>query len=242
MANTQTDSKTPNSTPDVYGLREEIDRLEAKIRDAEMAANAKLEEAAPLRTVMKWKAPERLYTQKGRRWYVTVAFITIIIIAYSALTGNYLLILALITLLILLYAMNAFPPRMIEHEITNKGLKTFDRIYTWNKIEGFWVSRREGQYVLNIDLLEESIGRMILLIDPKLSSEIVGEFVRRVDYINPGGTNQDFLSKLTEGKHMPLTEFLDVYGESEKLEEEEEEKENPPKASATPSPAPAKAK
>ncbi|MBN1331563.1 hypothetical protein JW978_01605 [Candidatus Dojkabacteria bacterium] len=218
MATKESDPKS--SEPDVSGLRAEIDRLEAKIRAAEMAANAQLEEAAPLQTLLKWKAPERLYTQRGRPWYVTVAFITVIIIAYSALTGNYLLIVALITLLILLYAMNALPPRVIEHEITNKGLKTFDKIYTWNKIEGFWVSKRAGQFVMNIDLFDESIGRMILLLDPKQASEIVGELVKRVDYINPGGTGQDIISKLTEGKHVPITEFLDIYGESEKLDKE----------------------
>ncbi|MBD3280199.1 hypothetical protein GF389_01585 [Candidatus Dojkabacteria bacterium] len=221
MADQKTDPKI--SGPDVNELRNEIDRLEAKIREAEMAANAKLEEAAPLRTVLKWKAPERIYTQKGRRWYVIVAFITIIIIAYSALTGNYLLILALITLLILLYAMNVLPPRIIEHEITNKGLKTFDKIYTWNKIVGFWVSKREGQYVMNVDLFDESVPRMILLLDNNKAkaSEIVSELVKRVDYVNPGGTNQDILSKLIEGKHMPLTDFVDVFGEGEQIKEKQ---------------------
>lgn len=213
MAEKKTSPKI--SGPAVNELRDEIDRLEAKIREAELAANAKLEQAAPLRTMLKWSAPERVYTQRGRSWYVTVAFITVIIIAYSALTANYLLILALITLLILLYAMNVFPPKMADHEITNKGLKTFNKIYTWNKIEGFWVSQRGEHKVMNINLVDEAVGRMILLLDEKKAANIVSEFVKWVDYINPGGTRQDMISRMTEGKHLPLTDFLDVYEAAE---------------------------
>ncbi len=204
--------------PNIDELRNQIDELEAKIRDAEMAANARLEEAAPIRTLYRWNAPERLYTPKSRNWYVGIAFIVVIIVAYSALTGNYLLILALIMLLMLIYALNTFPPKMVEHEITNKGLKTFNKIYMWNKIESFWVSERSKEYVININLIEGQVNRMILLVGEGDVSTIVTELVKRVDYINPGGTKQDILSKLTEGKHIPLTQFLDVFGESKKLE------------------------
>jgi hypothetical protein len=209
MADKKTDPKISGS--DVTELRDEIDRLEAKIREAELAANAKFEQAAPLRTILTWKAPERVYTQRGRRWYVTVAFISVIIIAYAALTGNYLLILSLIALLSLMYAMNIIPPKIVEHEITNKGLKTMDRIYTWNKIEGFWVSEREGHKMLNVNLFDEGVSKMILLLDEKQAPQIVTEMVKWVDYINPGGTRQDIISRYTDGKHLPLTDFLDVY-------------------------------
>ena len=215
MADSKTNPKI--SGPDVNELRDEIDRLEAKIREAELAANAKLEQAAPLRTMIKWKAPERVYTQRGRRWYVTVAFIAVIIIAYAALTANYLLIVALIALLSLMYAMNIIPPKIVEHEITNKGLKTFDRIYTWNKIEGFWVSEREGHKMLNVNLFDEAVSKMILILDDKLASQIVSEMVRWVDYINPGGTKQDIISRYTDGRHLPLTDFLDVYAAAEEV-------------------------
>jgi hypothetical protein len=206
----------PTDKTDFDELKNQIDYLEAKLRSAELEANARLEEAAPIQTLYKWRAPERIFAPKNRSWYVSVAFVVIIIVAYSALTANYLLILALIVLLILLYALNTFPPKVIEHEITNKGIKTFDKIFTWNKIENFWVSRRSNQYLLNIDLLDGSVKRMILLVGDGDANKIVQELVKRVDYINPGGTRQDFLSKLTEGRHVPLTEFLDVFEESRK--------------------------
>lgn len=201
---------------DVDTLRSQIDYLEEKIRNAELVANQRYDAAAPIQTVYKWKAPERIFNPKGRQWYISVAFIVIIIVAYSALTANYLLILTLIMLLILLYALNTFPPKILTHEITNKGLKIFDKIFVWNKIDGFWVSRRAEQYVINIDLVNEDMNRIIILVgtgDPKI---IVQEMVKRIDYINPGGTKQGILSRLTEGQHVPLTEFLDVFEESEK--------------------------
>lgn len=209
---------------DLDEIKSQIDLLEAKLRAAETETNSRLEDAAPIRTIYKWQAPERIFEPKNRSWYVTVAFFVILIVAYSALTANYLLILALIVLLILLYALNTFPPKMIEHEITNKGIKTLDRIYTWNRIESFWVSKRSNQYLLNINLFEGSVKRMILLIGDADAGKIVQELVKRVDYINPGGTRQDILSKLTEGRHVPLTEFLDVFEESKKKGIELEQK------------------
>jgi hypothetical protein len=198
-------------------LRNQIEYLESKIRQAELAASAKMDEAAPIRTIYKWRAPERIYSPKGRQWYVTVAFVTVIIVAYSALTGNYLLIVALIMLLMLLYALNTFPPKMLDLEITNKGIKMEDKIFTWNRIENFWVTERSEQYVLNINLFEGQVKRMILLVGEGDPNTIVTELVKRIDYINPGGTNQDIFTKLIEGKHIPITKFLDVFGESKKL-------------------------
>ena len=116
----------------------------------------------------------------------------------------------------LLYALNTFPPKIIEYEILNKGIKAFDKIFVWNRIESFWVSKRSGQYVLNINLLEGNMNRMILLVGDGNADTIVQELVKHIDYINPGGTRQDLISKMTEGKHVPLTAFLDVFEESEK--------------------------
>lgn len=214
MVNNQT-PQNPNSR-NFDNLKGQIDYLEEKIRQAEMAASAKMDQAAPIRSIYKWKAPERIYEPKSQQWYTTVALITVVIVAYSALTGNYLLIMALIILLVLLYAMNTFPPKIVEHDITNKGISTFDKIFVWNKIESFWVSRRSKQYVVNIDLAERNMNRIILLIGEGDVNKIVQELVKRVDYINPGGTRQDILSKMTEGKHIPLTTFLDVFEEGKK--------------------------
>lgn len=213
----KTSPTNPVNKQDLNDLRNQIEFLESKIRQAELAASAKMDEAAPIRTIYKWRAPERIYSPKGRQWYVTVAFITVIVVAYSALTGNYLLIVALIMLLMLLYALNTFPPKMLDLEITNKGIKMEDKIYTWNRIENFWVTERSGQYVLNVNLFEGQVKRMILLIGEGDPNTIVTELVKRIDYINPGGTNQDVFTKLIEGKHIPITKFLDVFGESEKL-------------------------
>ncbi len=214
MQNTTNSKITANNLDE---LRQQIDYLEKQIRQAEQAAMLKLEESAPLQSIYKWKAPERIHVKRSKNWYITVSFFIVIIVAYSALTQNYLLILALIMLLILLYALDTFPPKEIEHEILNKGIKTMDKIYTWNKIESFWVTKRNDQYVLNFDLYDERIPRMILLVGNGNINKIVRELVFRIDYKNPGGTQQDILTRLTEGKHMPLTKFLDVFKESKKL-------------------------
>lgn len=201
----------------VSELREQIDQLEEKIRQAETAASQKLEEAAPIRSIYKWKAPERIFNPKGRPWYVTVGFITVVVVAYAALTGNYMLILALIMLLMLLYALNTFPPNVVEHEITNKGLNSFGQLYTWNKFINFWVSRRENHYLLNFTLAQGNVSKLIILVGKGEPDIIVQALVKHIDYLNPGGTKQNFVTKYLEGDHIPLTKFYDVFKESEKL-------------------------
>lgn len=199
-------------------LRQQIDMLEEKIRQAEMAAQQKLEEAAPLRSIYKWKAPERIYSPKGRPWYVTIGLVTVIVVAYAALTGNYLLILALIMLLMLLYALNSFPPKMLEHEITNKGINTIGQLYTWDKFLNFWVSQRDNQYLLNFTLTEGNVSKIILLIGRGDLKLIIREIAKYVDYLNPGGTKQNFINRYLEGNHIPLPQFYDML-ESEQSSE-----------------------
>lgn len=205
------------NAPQIQDLRQQIDYLEEQIRAAEQAANAQLEAAGPLKTVYKWKAPDRIYSPKGKQWYTTVALISVIIVAYAALTANYFLILTIIMLLMLLYALNNFPPNIVEHEITNKGINVFEKFYTWNNLLNFWVTRRAGQYVINIVLVEGNVNRIILLVGKGDAKRIVGELVKYVDYLNPGATTQDFITRFTEGQHIPLTRFLDLYEESKRL-------------------------
>ncbi len=206
-----------NSAPNIDTLREQIDKLEEQIRQAEIAAADKMEELGPIKSQYKWKAPDRIFNPKGKQWYTTVAMITTVIIAYAALTSNYFLILSLVVLLMLLYALNTFPPNTVEHEITNKGLTVFDRVYTWDKILNFWVTTRNGEHILNFTLFEGNVNRMILLQGDGDINKIVEILVKRVDYLNPGGGNQDILTRYMEGKHVPLTKFIDVFQKSKEL-------------------------
>ncbi len=223
--NTKNNQK--QTVEDLEKLRAQIDYLEEKIRQAEKASVSKLEQADPLQTIYKWESPERLHTKKNKTWYTIVYFFTSIIVAYSALTHNYLLILALIMLLVLLYALDSFPPKMITHEILNQGIKTMNKIYSWDRIVEFWVTERSGQYVLNFTLLDEQVPRMIILAGKGDINKIVRELVLRIDYKNPGGTKQDIFSRITEGKHLPVTQFLDVFAESQKLEQKQTIKPQP---------------
>lgn len=205
------------NTEELNKMRVQIDALEEQIRQAEMASQTKMEEYAPIKSIYKWKAPLRIFNPKGQSWYVTVAFVVIIVVAYSALTANFFLIIALIALLVLVYALNVYPPPIVEHEIINKGIKAFNKVYLWRTIRSFWITERSNHYLIHIQLNNERLPTFILLIGEGDPGVIVREMMKRIDYVNPGGS-QNPIDRLVQGKHQPITKFLDIYAESEKIQ------------------------
>lgn len=195
--------------------REEMMRLDAEIERAKQYRKVLEEEAQTLETVYTWKAPERLFSPKSRDWYVWVSGFAVVAIALSALTNNFGLVIAIIAIVFLIYTLNTTPPRIVTHEITNKGLKLDGGLYLWRMIESFWVVKREGQYLIHLDIRESERNvtdipkRHILLGGEGDIKFIVSYIVQYVDYLTSREASTGLLSTLIIGEYQPLLPFLE---------------------------------
>jgi hypothetical protein len=184
-----------------------------------------------------WSAPERYWTKREKSWYLWYSLLFVVLIFLSALTEQYFLILALIALLLLLFAQAAIPPTILKHEITNRGIKVFDSFFKWQDIDHFWITekvdggifarlnKRHDKYKLvNFDLPKKNPPRISLLINSADEEMVVSTLLEYIPYADAEETSDDFLSRLIYGSHVPFKHYApetEYYPEDEDFPEQE---------------------
>lgn len=195
----------------IKSAREELEVLDSQIYKAKALREALEEERKPIYSVYKWESPERVFDTKDKKWYLIVSSVSMFLIVLSLLTENYGLVIAIISLIVLLYALNSVPPKNVNHEITNKGISINTVLSTWKKITKFWISSRGEHLFLNITIedrngLEDQVITYLGNADVK---KIVSYLSQYVDYVAEGDINNNFLFAKLFGKVEPLSRFID---------------------------------
>ncbi|MFW5702675.1 MAG: hypothetical protein ACOCXP_01780 [Candidatus Dojkabacteria bacterium] len=195
----------------VADLKGQLEELQAKLQTAEEQQRIKQEEAAPLRVILEWEAPERIFENRSKVWYLLVTLGFIVAIAFAAVTQEILLIIALIALMFLVYLNSTIEPKLVNHEITNKGIKSGEDIWLWSDIKGVWIGKRGKHDVLNVDLadgVKRSNNRLMLLLGVANPEEIVRELIKHITYLNRNQVDQDFIAVFTHGDYQPITVYI----------------------------------
>lgn len=199
----------PETGENISDIKLKLQSLQAQLDQAEKSAEVRKLEAAPLQTILRWDAPNRVYVERGRPWYVTISFLFMVAIAFAAITKEPLLILALLALMALVYVSASIKPKLVGHEITNKGIRTNNQLYQWRSIEGFWISRRAGQQILIVDLRGNvNPNRILLLIGSADPVKILEILNKHIPYLTRKEIGEDIVNIFTLGEYEPITKFL----------------------------------
>jgi hypothetical protein len=187
-------------------LKKKIEELEKQVtsNSSHMAEQRKIEEA-PLFKLYEWTAPDRINVRRTIKWYNTVIAISAIAIIFAILTSNYILILVIVALGFFVYVSTATPPQIQKLAVTNKGILVDEKIFYWTDIEYFWVSERDKNLAINIELRNLK-GRIVLLQGDGEITKIVTEMLNHEQYREPTGL-YTFISNMTDGRGKKITEF-----------------------------------
>ncbi|MCA9385387.1 hypothetical protein KC717_01930 [Candidatus Dojkabacteria bacterium] len=187
-------------------LKQQIERLEKELSsDAEGANTISSNTNVPIKELYAWEAPDRITLVKSKAWYTTLATTAGVVIFIALLIENFFLIPAILAIIFLIYVMNTVPPKNIRNIITNKGVQIDSEFYLWKDIECFWVSEREGEMIINVELTDYK-GRIMLLLGKGDINSILTEMIKHEDYREPKGIGS-VMSRLVDGKNKKLTDF-----------------------------------
>lgn len=165
----------------------------------------------PYQTLYKWTAPSRVFVERSGTFYGLISLASVVIIALAAATQQYLLIVVTIAVMILLYVSSTVKPQILEHEITNRGVRLGQQLYSWKNIEGFWLSERAGQLILVIDLAPNFVpNRILVLVGSGDVRKIVTELLQNSPYVSPRAAGIDLVSTFTYGKYLPISTWQGV--------------------------------
>lgn len=122
------------------------------------------EEHLEEKVLLEWEAPERVFVQRGKKYFQNLFAILFILAAVAVIFREFLLALVLGVLGFFQYALGTTPPGKTKHQITTHCVTTHGHEYPWEELESFWFSETNGETILHIDTKRHYPGRLFLLL------------------------------------------------------------------------------
>ena len=100
-----------------------------------------------------WVAPERVFRPRRSKDYKrNLILLFVLVILLLVFTNQFYLLAVVLALIFLVYALSNVPPKKVRHVITNYGIYTHDRFYSWlNRGQRFWFETTAGQEQLFVE-------------------------------------------------------------------------------------------
>ncbi|EKD49848.1 MAG: hypothetical protein ACD_63C00029G0002 [uncultured bacterium] len=182
----------------------EIYNEERETKKAIAAAKEKrLEEnfSANPKTYIKWKAPEFIYYEKNKNWYLFAIIIFATLIAYAVYSKSFLMAVAFIVAGAIFYLYAQKKPQILNIEINEDGVVFHDKFFSYAELRGFWIMYEPPEIKLltlhTSQLLYPKISIILTDQDPvklrrilikeipedkKLEESAVDQFARRIRF------------------------------------------------------------
>ncbi len=145
--------------------------------------------------LISWNAPEHFYVEKSPDWYWAVGIITLAIAAVTIIFGNIITGIFVLVAAVALVIHASQPPKIVYHEINDRGLIVHDRFYPFLTLESFWIPHDELPPKIILKSRKLLMPYIVLFID-ELDPEDVREIMLR--YIAETEHREHFLHKVLE--------------------------------------------
>jgi len=117
-----------------------------------------------VKTLLSWTAPGRPYRKRGKEYFASLVFITILLQIILFLFSEYLLMVLVLSLLFVAVALAVVPPHNITYKITTEGIIIDDRAYLWQELYDFYFKKRNGVELLHIQTYAMIPGQITLIL------------------------------------------------------------------------------
>lgn len=138
-----------------------------------------------------WRAPVRPFKKRNRDYYTTIAAIAFLVIVILAFLKEFLLIAVVIAFAFVSYVLAAVPPEETEHKLTNRGIRTADKLYRWGEMRRYWLTKKFEQEMVIVQTAMLFPGQLLLMLggaDKEKIRKIINE---RLPYEEPEPTFLD---------------------------------------------------
>ena len=138
--------------------------------------------------LVSWKAPEHFYVEKTNDWYWTVGIITLAIAVVAFILGNVITGIFVLVAAAALVIHAARPPRIVYHEINDRGIIVDDTLYTFLTLESFLIPH--DQFPSKILLKSHKLFMPLIVIfieevDPEEIREVMLKYIAETEHHEP---------------------------------------------------------
>ncbi|MCH7951598.1 hypothetical protein IH980_02595 [Patescibacteria group bacterium] len=141
--------------------------------------------------LLTWKAPVRPFKKRDRDYYTTIAAIAFLVIIILGFLREFLLIAVVIAFAFVSYVFAAIPPEKTEHKLTNRGIRSADKLYRWIDLRRYWYSEKYGQRMVVVQTVMLFPGQLLLMLGNADEGKIKKIFNERLPHEEPEPTFLD---------------------------------------------------
>ena len=116
------------------------------------------------RELLRWEAEERLAIKKSRDFYSTMMVLAILVGIVLFFIEGIMPVLVVTAILFVGYALINAEPRIVTHQITNKGIVTEGVRYVWNELGNYWIDSQDGRKVLHVMTYRRWPARLVMVL------------------------------------------------------------------------------
>src|SRR3990170_6825781 len=149
----------PNFRKREHHLDHETDRVLSKEE-----LDAKHEAAMEAKAIISWKAPERIFKARSKKYFTKVALYAFIFILLAIAIGEYVFIGVIMAVVFVVYVLATHAPQTIEHKITNMGVTSGGRAFLWEELDSFWFDKKGDDRLMLVETKLHYPGRLIILL------------------------------------------------------------------------------
>lgn len=121
-------------------------------------------------TLLAWTSPARLFKKRDADYFKTIGAIVFLLTIILVFASEYILVVAMLSIVFLIYVLSTVPPEDVEHRITNLGIESAGHYYRYEEFAEFWFEDQWGQTKL---VLRPYVGVLtILLVKPEMKEKV----------------------------------------------------------------------
>ena len=127
-----------------------------------------------------WTSPSRLFKKRNAEFYKTIGAIVFLLTIILVFASEYVLVLALLSIMFLVYVLSTVPPENVDHRITNLGIESAGHYYRWEELSEFWF---DSQWDQNLLVLKPFFGpRTVILLGLERKEKVRELLAKRIPY------------------------------------------------------------
>jgi len=117
-----------------------------------------------------WSSPSRLFKKRDMEFYKTIGAIVFLLTIILIFASEFVLVLAMLSIVFLVYVLSTVPPENVEHRITNLGIESAGHYYRWEELFEFWFDSQWKQELL---VLRPIMGpRIVILLSDQKKDKV----------------------------------------------------------------------
>lgn len=117
-----------------------------------------------------WTSPSRLFKRRDREFFTNVGAIVFLFTIIFVFAREFVLVVAILSIVFFVYVLSTVPPEDVRHKITNLGMTSAGHFYPWEELVDFWFEEQWGQVILVVRPINTS--RIIILLGDQKKEKV----------------------------------------------------------------------